>query len=787
MSVVARNHRMQDRKLQTVASGVRREDARLLTGEGNFVDDHSVGDTCYGVVVRSPYPHAIIERIDISGATSIPGVRTVITAADLDREGIGGLPCVSSFSNSDGSEIFKPFRPVLAIQTVRYVGEPVAFVVADTLATAHDAAELVVIDYAELPSTSNHLQSLQGTPEIWSECQNIAFDWCMGEKEDFQSEANRATHVVSIEIQHPRMAAAPLEPRSARGEYCPASQSYTLIAQTQGVHGVRRVIAENILKIPLEQLRVITPDVGGSFGMKIFTYPEYALVLIAARKIGMAVRWIATRTESFLSDTQSRARTDYATLALDQSGKIVALSMDIVADLGAYLSHVGPNSPSIYAATVVGHTYKIPVIYLRSRGIFTNAPPTDAFRGAGKPETICTVEQLIDKAAHQLGMDRIKLRQINFVQPEDLPYSMPNNQVIDSGNFNALLERALAMASFRTFEERKLKSQKSGKLRGLGLGMYMHSTGGSVAEVCEVRLLKNGSVQVLTGTQAAGQGHETALAHMVAQFLQIHAENIEVRQGDTALLEVGGGTGGSSFTPIAGNTAYRAVEEFLDRTRQMAGEILEASAHDIEYNQGKFSVAGTDVSITLQEIALRLDEQQLESDGCVGRAGFDGVNTTHPCGAYVAEIECDPETGILQLINLVGVDDLGTIINTQLVDGQLHGAWAQAIGTSIMESVVFDETDSGQPQNSTFMDYQLPRASDVPSFELEKCSTICQTNPLGVKGAGEVASLGAPGALLNALSDMLSDDTFVVVDPPATPLRMWQLINRHRKPPDEPN
>lgn len=787
MSVVARIHRMQDRKLQTIAGGGRREDARLLVGKGKFVDDHTVGDTCYGVVVRSPYPHATIEQIDISAAASIPGVLAVITAADLDREGIGGLPCVSSFANSDGSAIFKPFRPVLAEQTVRYVGEPVAFVVADTLAAAHDAAEMVMIDYEELPSTSNLHQSLQGTPEIWAECNNIAFDWSMGEREEFQSEASQAAHVVSIEIQHPRMAVAPLEPRSALGDYCPASQSYTLTAQTQGVHGVRRVIAENVLNIPLEKLRVVTPDVGGSFGMKIFTYPEYALVLIAARLIGKSVRWTATRTESFLSDTQSRARTDYATMALDPSGRIVALSLDIVADMGAYLSHVGPNSPSIYAATVVGHTYKIPVTCLRSRGVFTNAPPTDAFRGAGKPETVCTVEQLIDKAAHQLGMDRIKLRQVNLVQPEDLPYSMPNGQVIDSGNFNALLERALTLSAYQTLEERKLKSRKFGKLRGLGLGMYMHSTSGSAAEVCEVRLLKNGLVRVLTGTQAAGQGHETALAHMVAQFLQVHPENIEVRQGDTALLEVGGGTGGSSFTPIAGNTARLAVEQFLDRTKQMAGEILEASAHDIEYNQGKFSVAGTDVCITLQEIALRLDEQQLESDGCVGRAGFDGVNTTHPCGAYAAEIECDPKTGILQLINLVGVDDLGTIVNTQLADGQLHGAWAQAIGTSIMESVVFDENHSGQPQNSTFMDYQLPRASDLPTFELEKFSTICQTNPLGVKGAGEVACLGAPGALLNALSDMLSDDAFVVVDPPATPHRMWQLINRNNKPQTDSN
>ncbi len=764
--------------MNSLSTKPRQEDHRLVTGRGRFVDDLTGTQHLVGHVLRSPYPHAVIHHIDTNVALLSPGVKLVLTGADLLADGIGPLPCVSAFPDPQDGSIFKPRRDVLATNRVRHVGEPVAFVVADTLANAIQAAECIDVDYEQLPSNSNVENAMTDSADIWCDTQhNLSYDFSRGDAHEVARALSEAAHVVSIKVDHPRMAITPIEPRSAVAHYDFEAEQLVLNVQTQGVHMIHRVLTEDILHLPPNGLRVITKDVGGSFGMKIFPYPEYALVLISTQKTGQPVGWTATRSESFLADCQGRARVDYAQLGFDQEGHITAYQCDTISDLGAYLSYVGASIASVYAYTVVGHTYKIPCLYFRNRGVFTNAPPTDAYRGAGKPETVCTLEQLIDKAAFELNIDRLELRKRNFVQPENLPYSMLNGQTIDSGNFTMLLNRVVEQSDWNDFPRRRRLAEQSGLLRGIGLGMYMHSTGGSVSEACQVKLIAGGGVQVLTGTQAGGQGHATTLAALVADVMEIDPSRIKVIQGDTAEYPIGGGTGGSSLVAIAGTTVVRAVENLLDNARRIASDTLEVRPDDLAYAAGEFYVPGTDRRLKLAGLDTQIEMQSNDESSCVGEANFAGINTTHPCGAYVAELECDPDTGVIRIIQLVGVDDIGRVLFPQIVDGQLHGSWAQAVGTSLMEAIRFDDEQSGQVLSGSLMDYQLPRAQDLPFIKLDKVPTPCKTNPLGVKGVGEVANLGAPGAIGNALSDLLSRaGRFVVIKPPATPFAVWSLL-----------
>ena len=763
--------------MSQILNARRLEDDRLLRGQGNFVDDQRIEDHAVGYVVRSSYPHAEILGIDVEIARSCPGVQLILTADELQQDNVGGLPCVSSFECQDAKPMFKPKYPILAKDRVRYVGQPVAFIVADTLNQALEAAETIDVDYQELPSASLIEKSQAADAVIWENApNNLCFDWSAGDHSSVQLAMSQAAHVISIDVHHPRMAIAPIEPRAAIARFEPESQHYTLYVQTQGVHSVRRVLAQDVLNVPLDQLSVITQDVGGSFGMKIFTYPEYALALIAAEKLLRTVSWTATRSESFVADSHGRARTDRAQLAVDGEGNFLALAVSANVDLGAYLSYVGPSVPSLYAYTVIGHTYRIPHISYRCRGWFTNATPTDAYRGAGKPEMVCTLEQLIDKCAFELGRDRAEIRRKNFVKPADLPYHMTNGQVIDSGNFDQLLDLALEQSNWHTCFVRKKSSLLAGMLRGIGLGMYLHSTGGSPTEVCEVRLEQSGTVSVFTGSQSGGQGHETTLAHLVAEELEIDISRICVKQGDTRAIPTGGGTGGSSLVSISGSTVTRAAKRMLENAREQASDAMEVSALDLDYSKGSFIVPGTDRRLSLVQLADQLGPMDQSVGNCVGRAEFEGIKTTHPSGAYVVELQCDPETGVIELLQIVGVDDIGRILQPMLADGQLHGGWAQAVGTSLMEAVRFDEDDAGHVLSGSFMDYQLPRAADLPFFQLFKIETLCQTNPLGVKGVGEVANLGASGAIQNAISDMLSDAEFITLNGPATPHHVWKLL-----------
>ncbi len=769
--------------MKPLSCAPRQEDDRLLTGRGRFVDDLTQENFLSGYVVRSPYPHADIHHIDVQDAVESAGVHRIFTADDLLAYGIGGLPCVSSFSEPDDPPIIKPTRPILATDRVRYVGEPVAFVVADTLANAIDAAELIDVSYGELAANSDVEKALDGAVQIWDEAaNNLCYEFNRGDELEVERLLKESAHVTSIKVHHPRMAITPIEPRAAIAQFDADADQWILHVQSQGVHSIHRVLCEDVLHIPPGELRVVTKDVGGSFGVKIFTYPEYALVLLAARKIGETVCWTASRTESFLSDCHGRARVDCARIGFDENGRITAYQSDTISDIGAYPNYVGPSIASVYAYTVVGHTYKIPQLHFRNRGAFTNATPTDAYRGAGKPETVCTLEQLIDKAAFELEVDRLELRRRNFIQPDDLPYSMLNGQTVDSGDFEALLDRAVELSDWAEFPARRKKASQAGQPRGIGLGMYMHATGGSVSEACQVKLAPDGTVQVFTGTQAGGQGHETALAGLVADVMEIDASKVEVIQGDTAAHPIGSGTGGSSLIAIAGNTVVRAARSMLDNARITASHLLEAGAADIAYSRGDFFIPGTDRKLNLRQLAAMMNTAP-DQPGCIGQANFEGKNTTHPCGAYVVELECDPETGVIRVIQLVGVDDIGRVLFPQLADGQLQGSWAQSIGTSLMEGMQYYGTE-GQVASGSLMDYQLPRAQNLPFVTLDKVATLCLTNSLGAKGVGEVASLGAPGAIGNALSDLISSgsDEFIVVKPPATPHTVWQLLRGQTEP-----
>ncbi len=757
------------------------EDERLLRGRGRFVDDLRGDGEAHACAARSPLAHATIRSLDVAAAAAMPGVATVLTAGDADVAALGPLPSTTPVTGRDGHAMVEPPRPVLASREVKFVGEAIALVVADTPAQAQQAAEAVAVEFDELPAVAEPLAALAaGAPRVWAQAaENVSFEWVAGDAEAVEAALARADHVVAVRVVHPRLAVAALEPRALLAQHDAASATYTLHVPTQGVHAVRDVLADAVLRIPRERLRVVTPDVGGSFGMKIVPYPEYALALVAARRIARPVKWTASRTESFLTDTQGRARVDDVTLALDRNGRMLALKIDAVADLGAYLSTVGPYVPTAGAVRVLGHSYRIGAVAYRVRGVFTNAAPVDAYRGAGKPECVASLERVIDVAARRLRLDRIKLRRRNLVRPADLPYATPLGETYDSGDYPALLERVLALADWDGFASRAEAAHARARLRGIGVGMYVHATGGSTAEVSEVRAEQDGSVTVLSGTQASGQGHETVLAQIAAECLEIPHERIRVVQGDTNRVAAGGGTGGSSLLAIAGNTLTRAAAAMVERGRGIAAARLEVAALDVEYGAGEFRVAGTDRVLSLAQVAAVPEAAGEGGSGCVGRAAFEGRHTTYPSGAYVAEVEVDPETGAVVLAAFSGVDDLGRILHRALALGQLHGGLAQGVGEAMMESVSYDP-DGAQLLTATFLDYWLPRAADLPCFALEQRATPSTANALGVKGAGEVSAIGAPGAVINAVVHALECYGVDELDMPATPRRVWEAISRRK-------
>ncbi len=744
------------------------DDTRLLRGHGRFLDDRAPADGLRLVVLRSPAAHARIRRLDTEAARALPGVELVVTAANLTAAGIGPLACRASVTGEDGRPMIEPRRPVLAEGRVVFVGQPLAAVVARTEAVALDALEAIELDLEPLPAVVDvERAAAADAPLIWADApDNTSFRWAKGNADVVERAFAEAAHVVELTVRHPRVAPAPLEPRGAIGAVDAAGR-LTLWTPSQGVVALRSAMAD-CLGLAKTDLRVVTDDVGGSFAVKIWPYPEQVLVLHAARTLGRPVKWVASRSESFTGDAPGRARVDRAALALDAEGRFLAFRIDALADMGAFLNAAAPSIVTTGAVRVFGHTYRIPGLHYRVRAVFTNATPTDAYRGAGKPETVATLERLIDVAATRLGIDRLDLRRRNLVRPTDLPHATAMGETLDGGDFPALADALERAADVAGFAARREASAARERLRGLGITFHLHATGGSTAERSEVRALGDGTVRVRTGTQDSGQGHRRVLAQVAAEALGLEPVRIRVEQGDSDWLATGGGTGGSNLLPIAANTVHRTSLAMLERARERAAHVLEAAPVDLDYAAGTFTIRGTDRWVTLWDLAAGAAD---DAPACMAQLDFEGVHTTFPNGGYAVEVEVDPATGAVAVVRWTGIDDLGRVYDEAGALGQGHGGIAQSIGEVLGEALVYDA--NGQLLTGSFMDYVLPRAIDVPAFDLRFRPTPSPNALLGAKGVGELSSIGAVACLLNAIHDALG---VAQVDRPLTPERVWQSL-----------
>ena len=768
-----------------LAQPVRRvEDPRLLKGDGRYTDDITPPGTLIGVVLRSPHAHAAIARIDVAHARKLPGVVAVYTHADLAEDGIGTLPCAIPLNNRDGSPRFDPPHPVLADGTVRHVGDPVAFVVAETAQAARDGAEAIDIEYDILPATTDLTRATEtGQPPVWAgAAHNVCFDWEVGDRARTEALFAKAAHVTRLEIVNNRVVVNSMEARAALAEFDPASGRWTLTTNTQGGWVIKQLLAEAIFKVSADKFRIITPDVGGGFGMKLFLYAEHALTCHAARKLARPVKWRSERSEAFLSDTQGRANFTLGEIALDADHKFLALRTKNHADMGAYLSTFAPFIPTLAGTKVLASVYGFQAIYANVIGVFTNTVPVDAYRGAGRPESNYLVERLIDAAARELKLDAIALRKLNLVQPAAMPYTSAMGQTYDSGDFGRVMEAALGKIDYAGFPARRAEALRRGRLRGIGLAYYLEATGGAPSERAEIRFAADGGVDLYVGTQSTGQGHETAYVMLTANRLGIDPDKIRVRQGDTDEIPTGGGTGGARSLYSEGQAILATVATVIEKGKAAAAEMLEASVADIVFDDGQFSIVGTDRGVDILALARRQREnraagREVELLDAAEVARID--SHTFPNGCHMAEIEVDPETGVARVVRYIVCDDVGRAINPMIVRGQVHGGVAQGIGQALMENTVYDP-QSGQLLAGSFMDYAVPRADDLPEIEVELIEVPCGTNPLGVKGAGEAGAVGSPRAVINALLDALAERGVTAIDMPATPERVWQALHQTR-------
>ncbi len=766
------------------AQGLRRvEDPRLLTGRGRYTDDITLDGQTYAHVLRSPHAAARINGIDADAARSLPGVLAVYTAADVEADGIGGLPCHVPMKNRDGSSRHDAVHPLLAGDRVRYAGQPVAFIVAESLVAARDAAEAIMVDYADLPAVATMPAAMaDGAALVWDDAPgNIAFDWETGDKAKVDALFAKAAKVVSIDLVNNRIVVASMESRACNAAFDAASGRFTVYAGTQGVHGLKNQLAQVHFKEPAENFHVVTTDVGGGFGMKIFVYAEYVLCTWAARKLGRPVKWTGDRSESFLSDTHGRAQNNHAELALDADGHFLALRVRTEAEMGAYLSSFAPFIPTMAGSKVLPSVYQTQAVYVNVRGIYTNTTWVDAYRGAGRPESNYLVERLVDRAARELGIDRIELRRRNMVRPDQMPYSNALGQKYDSGDFPAILARAVEVSHWHGIAARKQEALARGKRRGIGLASYLEATGGAPVERAEIRFAADGMVEVLVGTQSTGQGHETAYTQLVVEKLGVPVDHVRVIQGDSDAIPTGGGTGGARSLYSEGGAILAVTDVVIDKGREAAADVLEAAAGDIEFRDGEFRITGTDRSIQILALARTLREKG--GDAAVKAAldafaNWDIKAHTFPNGCHVAEIELDPDTGVVEVVGYSVVDDMGRVLNPLIAGGQVHGGVAQGIGQALMEHTAYDE--NGQLLAGSFMDYGMPRATDLPDIAVTFHPVPCTTNPLGVKGAGEAGAIGAPPSVMNALQDALDEFGVDHIDMPATPIAVWNAIQSAR-------
>ena len=758
-----------------VGQGVlRKEDDALIRGKGRYTDDHAPQASMHALMLRSPHAHAKY-TIDASRARTLPGVALILTADDV--EDLGDLPCLF---NLETDPFTGPPYPILAGGEVRHVGDAVAFVVADSLDHARDAIEAIEIKWTPLPAVTGVANAVKkDAPQVWPQHPgNILFDVPIGDKKATEAAFAKAHAVAEISIVNPRVVASFMETRAAVCEYDAKRDHLTLTIGSQGSHRLRDILCQNVLKIPVEKMRVICPDVGGGFGTKLFPYREYALLAVASRKLKKTIRWAADRAEHFIGDAQGRDNVTTARMALAEDGKFLAMDVDLMGDMGAYLSTFGPYIPHGGAGMLPG-LYDIQAFHCRVRTVFTNTVPVDAYRGAGRPEAAYVVERLVDASARKLGMTPDVIRRKNFIAPKAMPYKTATGKIYDSGDFTAHMKRAMEIAEWKEFPKRARLAKKQGLVRGIGLASYVEVCGSmGMEETANVRLDPNGDVTILIGSQSTGQGHQTAYAQIVADQFGLPPERVHSHQGDTDEIASGLGTGGSSSIPTGGVCVERATRELGNKLKEVAAEALETSASDLEISNGVVRIAGTDRSISFAELAKRpgIDPSKLK-----GSATFTSADGTYPNGTHLAEVEIDPATGIIKIVNYVIVDDFGVTLNPLLLEGQVHGGAMQGIGQALMEQVVYSPTD-GQLVTGTFMDYALPRAADGPSFVFETHNIPCKTNPLGVKGAGEAGAIGSCPAVVNAIIEGLWREYKIDhIDMPATAERVWIAIREHQR------
>ena len=754
-------------------SVLRKEDDALIRGRGRYTDDHAPAAALHALVLRSPHAHATF-TIDVAAAKALPGVAAILTAADV--KDLGGLPCL--FNLPDNPFTAPPYA-ILADKIVRHVGDAVAFVVADTIDAARNALEAIVVEWSPKPAVVGLVNAVKpGAPQVWEQFRgNVLFDVPLGDKKAVDEVFKTAHAVAEIRIVNPRVITNYMETRSAVAEYDAKRDHLTLTIGSQGSHRLREILCDNVLKIPHDKMRVICPDVGGGFGTKLFPYREYALVAVAAKQLRKSVKWAADRSDHFVGDAQGRDNVTVAKMALAEDGKFLAMDVDLMGDMGAYLSTFGPYIPFGGAGMLPG-LYDITKFHCRVRTVFTNTVPVDAYRGAGRPEAAYVVERLVDACARKLNMAPDAIRRKNFIKPRAMPYTTATGKVYDSGDFTGHMTRAMEIGAWKDFPKRAKAAKKDGKIRGIGLATYVEVCGTMGEETANVALDPNGDITILIGTQSSGQGHQTAYAQLIAEQFGLEPERVHIVQGDTDKVATGLGTGGSASIPSGGVSVQRATKKLGENLREIAADALEAGSGDLEISDGRVRVAGTDRAITFADLAKRpgVDKSKLNAS-----EKFSSADGTFPNGTHLVEVEIDPAIGSVTICNYVIVDDFGLTLNPLLLAGQVHGGTMQGIGQALMEQAVFDDKD-GQLVTGSFMDYAMPRAADGATFTFETANVPCVTNPLGVKGAGEAGAIGSCPAMVNAIIDALWREYKIDhIDMPATTERVWMAIRKAEK------
>ncbi|WP_375311575.1 xanthine dehydrogenase family protein molybdopterin-binding subunit [Bradyrhizobium sp. A5] len=768
---------------------VRKEDKRFITGKGRYVDDIKLQGMTHAHFIRSPHAHAKVKGIDSSAALKMPGVVAVLTGQQIVDDKVGNLICGWAITSKDGSPMKMGAWPAMAPETVRFVGQAVAVVIADSKNLARDAAEAVVVDYEELPAVADvHAAIKAGAVQLHPEAPgNQVYDWVIGDEGATDAAFSKAANVVKLDVTNNRLAPNAMEPRAAIADYDEAEEHFTLYTTSQNPHVARLVLSAFYNIAPEHKLRVIAPDVGGGFGSKIFIYPEEMVALWASKKVGRPVKWTGDRTEAFLTDAHGRDHVTHAEMAFDANNKITGLKVKTYANFGAYMSLFSSSVPTYLYATLLSGQYNIPAIHAEVIGVYTNTTPVDAYRGAGRPEASYLIERLMETAARQLKVDPTALRRQNFIT--EFPHQTPVIMAYDVGDFNASLDAAMKAIDYAGFAARKAKAKADGKLRGIGVSCYIEACGiapskavGSLGagvglwESAEVRVNPVGTIEILTGSHSHGQGHETTFCQLVSERLGIPISQVSIVHGDTDKVQFGMGTYGSRSAAVGLTAILKAMEKMESKAKKIAAHALEASEADIVIENGEFKVTGTDKAIALPMVALAAYTAHNLPDGMEPglkeSAFYDPTNFTFPAGTYICELEVDPGTGKTSFVNFVAADDFGRLINPMIVEGQVHGGLVQGIGQALLEHAIYDA--SGQPVTASFMDYAMPRADDVPSFNLSHTTTLCPGNPLGIKGCGEAGAIGASAAVINAITDAIGTNN---LEMPATPDRVWRTIH----------